>query len=349
MFLRNCWYVAAFGSEIGREPFARTIAGRPIVFFRRADGRPVALEDRCCHRNLPLSMGRIEGDGVRCGYHGLLFDSTGQCVEIPGQKEIPPGAQVRAYPLLERWNFLWIWLGDEIPDETLLPDWRCLDDAALTKTIGNGGKPLPMKCNWELNNDNLLDPSHTVFVHPTSLGSPGPDRFPVETDRFPRGVRLTRWMTEVTPIPLLAQIAGYDGPQQVDRWQITLCEAPNHCTVDAGFIPAGITGPRGDLDQGVRLRALMTATPETATTSFLFYQQVRNFARGDEAASARFSHDIRNVFFEDIAVMEAQQQRNSKYPGGPRVALRVDGPVIAMQRLNRELLAQEREAAHVLA
>ncbi len=85
--------MAARSEEVGRTPFARRLLDEPVMLYRRADGAPVALEDRCCHRNLPLSQGRIEGDDVRCGYHGLRFDATGRCVEVPGQSAIPPDAQ----------------------------------------------------------------------------------------------------------------------------------------------------------------------------------------------------------------------------------------------------------------
>jgi phenylpropionate dioxygenase-like ring-hydroxylating dioxygenase large terminal subunit len=77
MFLRNSWYVAAWDREVTRGLLARTLLGEPVVLFRKGNGEAVALEDRCCHRHLPLSMGRLEGDELRCGYHGLLFNSFG--------------------------------------------------------------------------------------------------------------------------------------------------------------------------------------------------------------------------------------------------------------------------------
>ena len=79
-FLENCWYVASWADELTREPLGRTLLDRPIVLYRQVDGTPVALEDRCCHRALPLSLGTIEGDDLRCGYHGLKFDGQGVCI-----------------------------------------------------------------------------------------------------------------------------------------------------------------------------------------------------------------------------------------------------------------------------
>src|SRR5436305_1110950 len=86
IFLRNSWYVAAWNHELidGRK-LARTILERPVVIYRGTSGRVVALDDRCCHRAAPLSMGRIEGDDIRCMYHGMKFEPGGKCIQIPGQ------------------------------------------------------------------------------------------------------------------------------------------------------------------------------------------------------------------------------------------------------------------------
>ena len=71
MFLKNFWYVAASDHEVSRTPMRRMFLGEPVVLFRKEDGTPVALEDRCVHRHLPLSMGRLVGDILQCHYHGL--------------------------------------------------------------------------------------------------------------------------------------------------------------------------------------------------------------------------------------------------------------------------------------
>src|ERR1700684_2816640 len=87
MFLRNYWYVAATDTEIGRKPLGRTL-GEPIVIFRSESGLPLTFEDRCAHRHLPLSMGKLVGDTLQCHYHGLRYDATGACVTVPGQDTI---------------------------------------------------------------------------------------------------------------------------------------------------------------------------------------------------------------------------------------------------------------------
>ena len=113
MFLKNYWYIAALPSEIVNEPLGRVVLGEPVVLFRMPNGKVVALEDRCCHRHLPLSMGKVVGATIQCGYHGLRFDKTGSCIEVPGQKHIPPGASIHSYPAVERYSCVWIWMGSE--------------------------------------------------------------------------------------------------------------------------------------------------------------------------------------------------------------------------------------------
>ncbi len=125
MFLKNAWYAAAWDHEVTTDkPLARTILNEPLVLFRDTSGRIAALEDRCCHRHLPLSKGKVMGDILQCGYHGLKFDTSGACVGVPGQTRVPPGSRIRSWPVLERFQFIWVWMGDaDKADESLLPNW----------------------------------------------------------------------------------------------------------------------------------------------------------------------------------------------------------------------------------
>jgi phenylpropionate dioxygenase-like ring-hydroxylating dioxygenase large terminal subunit len=163
MWLRNCWQVAAFSREVvGGQLFARRICDEPIVLYRSMTGAPVALEDRCAHRAAPLSMGALIGDTLRCGYHGLCYDTTGKCVTIPGQDYIPQRARVRAYPALEKHRLVWIWMGDpERAEQSTVPDVHWLDDPRGPPPRATTTSP-PIT---GLLNDNLLDLSHETYVH----------------------------------------------------------------------------------------------------------------------------------------------------------------------------------------
>jgi len=103
MFFHNCWYMAGWSHELddGRL-LPRTLLEQPVLLFRGESGAAIALDNRCAHRGALLSNGRREGDCVRCMYHGLKFDATGRCVQIPGQDMVPAKLAVRRYPLVER-------------------------------------------------------------------------------------------------------------------------------------------------------------------------------------------------------------------------------------------------------
>ena len=108
MFLKNAWYVAAWDHEVTRELQQITVLGENICVYRTEAGELVGLEDACPHRKLPLSKGRIKGDTVECGYHGLTFNCAGQCVWAPGASGIPSNAKVHAYPLHEKYGLVWV-------------------------------------------------------------------------------------------------------------------------------------------------------------------------------------------------------------------------------------------------
>ena len=98
-FASESWYVAGWSRNFQRELVPLLILEQRLVLFRQSDGKLVALEDRCQHRLLPLSKGKLVGDNVQCGYHGMTFDGTGKCVRIPAQDNLPPSAYVDSYPV----------------------------------------------------------------------------------------------------------------------------------------------------------------------------------------------------------------------------------------------------------
>ena len=167
-FLRDLWYMPALSSSLGRGQMRREmLLGEPVVLYRREDGSPVALEDRCVHRLAPLSLGRVEGDRIRCLYHGFQFDADGTCREIPGQDMIPDRACVKAYPVVEKNSWVWVWMGDPArADPALLPDLHWNTDPAWE----GDGDTLFAKCDYRLFLDNLMDLTHETFVHATSIG-----------------------------------------------------------------------------------------------------------------------------------------------------------------------------------
>ena len=192
-FVRNLWYVAAWSSELGDNPLARAIIGEPLVLWRRADGTAVAMEDRCPHRHAPLSKGRVEGDVIRCMYHGLRFATGGRCVQVPGTDAIPLQLTAQTFPVVEKWSWLWVWMGDPArADPALIPDAYGVDDPVWLMNAGS----MDYEADYQLINDNLTDLNHLDFVHETSLGPASgfvwrsvPPKVTTQDD----GLTMTRW------------------------------------------------------------------------------------------------------------------------------------------------------------
>ena len=343
-FLRNAWYVAAWGGEVTASPLARTLLGEPVVLFRTADGAPVALEDRCCHRQLPLSMGTVAGDGIRCAYHGLRFDAAGRCTAVPGQTTVPPGAAVRSYRLAERWGWVWIWMGDPaLADEAAIPDWWFMDHPDWRTVPGNGGRPIHTRGNYELITDNLLDLSHVGYVHPDTIGNEAVVAFPVRTERRENGVVMTRLMPDVEPPPFHRMAGNFAG--NVDRWMIVEASLPALIDVDVGSAEVGSGVLDGDRMQGIAYHALNAPTPETATTTHFFYAHARLFGTDSAEMDEIYRRDFYRIFMEDVAIVEAQQASLDRAGSVDWIDINVDAPGLAMRALLREALAAEAAAA----
>ena len=192
--------MAAWDHEVQRLKLMRRILlGEPVVLYRKTDGAPVALEDRCCHRPAPLSQGRLRGDRVECGYHGLQFDPSGVCVHIPSQDSIPKSARVRSYPLVEKYHCLWIWMGDPaLADAAPIPDFGVMSHLDWSWR----GERLEVEGHYLLVIENLMDLTHLPALHLTTLADtaiPG-NEIPVDYRIEPDRIFVDRWILD-TPVP----------------------------------------------------------------------------------------------------------------------------------------------------
>jgi phenylpropionate dioxygenase-like ring-hydroxylating dioxygenase large terminal subunit len=199
MLVRNAWYIGAWADELSDKPLARRICGDPVVLFRDGSGKAAALADRCCHRAAPLHLGSLVEAGIQCGYHGLVFDTTGRCVRIPGQKLIPQDAQVRSYPTIERDQLVWLWMGDPtLADPAKIVDFPYHNDSAHWP---NKHAVYPINGNYMLMVDNLMDLTHLGYLHGRTVGgNPGAHvEADMKTTRTPTGLKFTRWMRNSLP------------------------------------------------------------------------------------------------------------------------------------------------------
>src|SRR3954449_12509364 len=276
IFLRNSWYVAAWNHElIDGKKLARTILERPVVIYRGASGKVVALDDRCCHRAAPLSMGRIEGDDIRCMYHGMKFDPAGKCIQIPGQDTIPPKLGVRSYPAVERYNLIWIWMGDlEKADPGLIVDYPPLDDAKWRGLPGY----MHYKANWLLIVDNLSDFAHLAFVHTKTLG--GSEEYaykskPTAIERLDDGFRVERWHLNSDSPPFHSKVVPDAG--KVDRRNIARMYVPGIFFMETLFSPAGSGADQGNLEGAKQYRNCQFFTPETERSTHFFWDYLHDY------------------------------------------------------------------------
>ena len=342
-FVMNAWYVVAWPHEVTRDKLlARTVCNEAMVLWCGEDGNVAALEDRCCHREMPLAKGRLEQGTVRCIYHGLRFGPDGRCVEVPGQERIPPSLKVRRYPVALRHGWVWVWPGDPAKaDLDLIPEIHARnEDPDWT----SGGGTTYLKCNYQLVSDNLLDLTHETYIHANSLGNSAVVENPMETKADGDRVTVTRWMINHDPAPFwkaaLKSATGYEGP--CDRWQIINFVPPANLVLDVGVAPTGTGAPEGNRSKGVPGCNLNAITPETETTTWYFWAFSRSFQRDDAELTTKLAARVAQIFEEDRFAVEAVQEVMNRHPGRPFVSLRIDAGGIAARRIVDKLVTAER-------
>ena len=339
-FLRNCWYVAAWSRDLETAPLARTVLGEKIVLFRKESGHVAALEDLCPHRLLPLSQGKICGESIQCGYHGLTFDGGGSCVDAPTQDQVPSGAKVRAYPVAEKLGLVWVWMGEpEKADAADIYDLPQYHDPAWGVAHGDA---LYVKSNYLLLCDNLCDPTHVNYVHPTTLGDPDIADTPVSYEQTDWGVSTARWTPDAPPVGFFKVFGNFD--DNVDRWQIYNMHVPSIAIIDFGSAAAGTGAQKGEGDGRIQVYSCHFMTPETETTCFDYWLHVRNFAPDDRSIGEGISEQFRIAFAEDKVVLEQIQIEEEAFARRTDRVKRVGLELDASAGLFRSMVSQRIKA-----
>jgi len=344
--VRNCWYVAGWSHDIGHAPVQRMLLGEPVVLYRRKDGAPVALEDRCAHRLAPLSMGRIEGDAIRCLYHGFLFGAEGQCQEIPGQDMVPPRTCVRAYPVCEKNDWVWVWMGDpDRADPSRIAPSKALDDPAWILKTGQ----LDYDANYQLINDNLLDLTHLTYVHAASFGADAAwSRNRPKIERITEGVRSSRWIEGSPPIPPLGEAAKHD---RVDIWTSYDFVLPGVFLLYTAMYPAGTAQTCNGQAPGEDYAVLFdnftsqAVVPTGEKTSRYYYSWGPGSRFGDDAIAQLMIDTATLAFREDKLMIEAQQRIIDADPARRPMPATADRAITLFQRLMKSQDAPQGEAA----
>ncbi|MBU2667340.1 aromatic ring-hydroxylating dioxygenase subunit alpha [Actinoplanes bogorensis] len=332
MYPTHCWYVAATGAEVTDVPLGRRALGQGLALYRTPAGRVVALEDRDAHAPYPLSLGHLDGELIVSAYSGFAYDPDGRCVRVPTQPEVPYGAGVRAFPVVEQDGLVWVWFagaglaGLRHPPRT---PWLA-DDAWSTFgdewTTGAGALLL---------HENFADITHVAVVDPLiappalSAGPvPGLDVEVSETSvAFTRDyppARLAAWhapLIDAKEDELFRQReqGRFVSPALwVDSWDVTSDRRPEPYT----------------------FRFTHAVTPVGATTTRHIWRVSRNFAAGDEV-SAQLTPLFREYYRRVRDILETMQRVLDEDGPRPEVRVAADAAAIQVRKIVGRMVADE--------
>jgi phenylpropionate dioxygenase-like ring-hydroxylating dioxygenase large terminal subunit len=177
--LRRYWHPVALSTDATTTPKAIRMLGEDLILFRDKTGRPGLLYARCCHRGTTLYYGRVDERGIRCCYHGWLFDVEGQCLERPCEANADYIVSARQpwYPVRERYGLIFAYMGPPAKKPALprfealeiLKDGELLEPHGDSFAAGGGHSPI-IPCNWTHQFENVLDPFHVPILHGSFSG-----------------------------------------------------------------------------------------------------------------------------------------------------------------------------------
>ncbi|MBT6042332.1 MAG: aromatic ring-hydroxylating dioxygenase subunit alpha [Gammaproteobacteria bacterium] len=348
LYVKNCWYVAAWCNEIDiHQMYAITIINKPVLIYRKENGELTAMADQCCHRHMPLSNGRLEGDDVRCMYHGLKFNAQGRCVEVPTMKlsgeDVPDNFLVPTYPVAEKHDWVWVWLGDpDKADEALIPATTGPDDPDWFMHKGH----LDYDANYLLINDNLSDLGHIAYTHQNSFAGGKSDAYfnQPRVQMIDRGIRITRWNTNS---PRRAYQKSSD--DFFDQYMTYDFIVPGVLMMFQGMYKAGgaeacdFGTPTTEMEPDTASFTSQSVTPMTDGTSRYF------FSWGPRMVEHKDNPDIvegmwalaNKAFIEDKETIETQQLNIQLRTGAPMVSIQDDRGPNMFRKMIDKMIAEE--------
>jgi phenylpropionate dioxygenase-like ring-hydroxylating dioxygenase large terminal subunit len=331
----NCWYVAARSSEVGRDIISRRLLGTDVAMYRTLAGRPVAVRNRCPHRSFPLAKGKLEGDVLMCGYHGMQFDESGRCVNMPSMPLVPSNANVRAYPIAERGPLLWIWMGEpDVADEAAIPDTSWLMDPGFKSVTGG----FSMKSDYVAMHENLLDQTHFPFLHPGTVGTPEYARSKLDAREEGTQVIIDRLLKDSPPPGIYGVPAELMG-KRVDRYSEARFISPAMHVAFARIVDAQ---PDEGRPGQYRFNITHLITPETQHSIHYWWFNSRDFKHKDAQADAFLYEASEQAYIEDVDALEwiSQVVQNDATPQFD-LNFAPDKPGLLMRRIIHRLAMAE--------
>jgi phenylpropionate dioxygenase-like ring-hydroxylating dioxygenase large terminal subunit len=341
-FLRNSWYCVGWSTDLSDQPRGLKILGDEVVLYRRADGQAVALSGICPHRFARLSRGKVAGDNIQCPYHGLQFNSLGQCAHNPHSSVIPRSARLKAYPLIERHGACWIWMGDPgVANPETIPAFDFVSDRK--KWAGLTGY-LRIESNYQLVLDNLLDLTHVAFIHVGTVGLQGEESIGESKMEYDYSVKdgvihSDYIFRNSPPTPLFALFSGM---KVGDIYSPMALHPASTLILDLSMVKPG-----QPTSQGAQMPSAHFIVPETETSCHYFYAISRNMKLDDDKITEDMGELVRRAFVEEDApiIQEVQSvMGDAEFFSLRPVLLKTDIAAVQARRLLAQLIQKENSA-----
>jgi len=318
MTLDKRWYVAARSDQLGPQPLARTVLGHSIVLYRTAAGRVAAMEDRCPHKNVALSIGAVVGDTLQCRYHGWRFDPAGACVDVPchSPDEKLPRCAIRPYAVVEQDDWIWVNLAE--PGAAIgAPPRYPMDSRYGWFELHN-----VMDAPVDLILENGMDCSHTGFAHRGLFRSEPTTYATAHIEETPTGVRVE---TSEPASEATRDVRSLLGLKRQVRHVDELI-LPHTLRVDYWM---------GDL---AHIVTILVCTPEDDRQTRV-YTRMGVYYRAITWLMTPFVHRItRKVVAQDKAILENQAATIRRFGGRAFRTVVADQPATWIQRAIRRHL-----------
>jgi len=333
--LKNLWWPVEFSSNVVDRPLSLQALGQYFVLFRDSKGQVNCLSDLCVHRGGPLSEGWLtdDKDSIVCPYHGWQYGGDGQCTKIPAQpqRNIPSKARVDSYPVVEKYGYVWTFLGD-LPEEERppIPDIPELEDPQFKRVEGS----YYWKVNYERALENGMDGSHAAFVHGSRFGNikdPSVPDFDVTT---------TPW-SGLSTIPLKAppkNLGGLWGKLFKFKYKKEVGDGPVLTQVKAGYFLPNINVLYVPLPIG-NMVLIDAHVPVDENHTRSMYIGLRDFIKAEWADKDTHKR-IQDIFKQDDSVLKKQRPEILPYQLSDELHIRSDILQTTYRRRRNELLDQ---------
>jgi phenylpropionate dioxygenase-like ring-hydroxylating dioxygenase large terminal subunit len=319
---QDFWYAVEFSAVINQKPRPIKLLGEELVIYRTAKGEVVALRDRCVHRGSTLSNGWVEKGCIVCPYHGWQYQADGTCVKIPANAAavgIPSKAKVKAYPVQEKYGWVWVFMGDlEKLNQTSIPELDYLKDPAFAKIEGD----FNWVANYERVLENSLDIAHAPFVHAGAFGNrdqPEVENYNVEV--YESGAGATVFLDPSPPRGL---------------WKYLVRKSSTKVKTRTAFFMPNLTLLEVNLSFG-QLVIYTSHVPIDAHTTVSKWISLRSFFTG-KWANGDARKRVLKIFEQDRPIVESQRPQIIPADIGAEIHVQSDALQLQYRKMRDRLL-----------